>query len=454
MLQAMKVFKMSSYGRVIVLSAFLALLGSAGVPQVGKTATGSYERYISNASGKTADELVDFAKVNNTELIAMRNEVEAGEALIRQARLRPNPSVEVNGQRQAGGMGDGSLMVRGELPLELGGRRTARIRVAERELEIRRHAFEERERQLAADVRSKFGETLAAALKLKFVEEVLLLGVENFNLVVEQVNEGRRAPLERNMETVELNRIRAMREAGEGAVELRMLELRNLIGMNPDDPLTLTDDFGNLLAAFPTQNVASEVAIRTRPDLTGARAVEQLAAARAEQARSEGRIDADVMVGFQRMKSGFPLSGTDMETGAMLPIEQRMNFFTFGVRLNLPVRNRNQGLIAAAELERQAAKNRLEFGELTVKREVAAAYARYNRAFRAMEIYRVGVREQAAINLTVVRQTYDLGEKTLLDYISEHHRFIDTESGYIDARLEAYLAVVEILKTTNAPELK
>jgi cobalt-zinc-cadmium efflux system outer membrane protein len=153
------------------------------------------------------------------------------------------------------------------------------------------------------------------------------------------------------------------------------------------------------------------------------------------------------------MRSGFPLLGIEESTGALLPIDSKFHFFTFGVRLNLPVRNRNQGLIAAARLQADAARSRREFGELTVKREIASAYARYNRALRAKEIYRVGVRDQASANLSVVRQTYELGARTLLDYIAEQRRFIDTENGYVDAQLEAYMARVEILRATYAAEL-
>ena len=70
-----------------------------------------------------------------------------------------------------------------------------------------------------------------------------------------------------------------------------------------------------------------------------------------------------------------------------------------------------------------------------------------------MEIYRVGVRAQALENLDVVRQTYELGSKTLLDYIAEHHRYIEIENGFIDSQLETYLARVEVLRVVNAPEL-
>ena len=409
-------------------------------------------RYFDPQNGLSADAAVAYALNNNAELAAMKKEAEAGAALVRQARLRANPSLEISGTRQIAGM-DKSLMVQGALPLELGGRVGARVRVAERELEIREQAFAERQRQVAADVRIKFGESLAAVSKLKFTEEILDVATQNWQLVSARVAEGRRPPLEQNMEAVELNRIRAMRETSEGDVEVRLLELRNLIGMAPDQPILLRGDFENLLRSLEPQPEASERAIQTRPDLLGARAVERLAAARLDQARAEGRIDADVMLGYQRMRSGFPLLGFQETTGALLPIDSKFQFFTFGVTLKLPVRNRNQGLIAAAILEEDAARSRREFGELTIRREVAAAYARYNRAVRAEQIYRVGVRDQAAANLNVVRQTYEVGSKTLLDYIADQRRFIETEREFIDSQFEAYASYIDIMRATSAPEL-
>lgn len=439
----------------IFASAVLAAAPSVAFAQQPAANTAlSYAKYLNERDGRSVDDLVKAALANNLEVIAMRKEAEAGEALIRQARLRANPGLEVGGTRQVGGMGDNSVMVQGSLPLELGGRRAARINVAEKELEIRRQALAEQERRLAAEVRMKFGEALAAILKLKFSEDILAMAEDNVQLVSARVAEGRTPPLEESQEYVELNRIRAIRETNEGAVEIRLFELRNLVGMGPEEPLVLKGDLNTLSRTLPPQIGAEQMALRSRPDLLGAIAVEKLAGARTRQARSEGRVDADVMIGYQRMQSGFPLLGVDEMSGALLPIEQRMNFFTFGVRLNLPVRNRNQGLVAASLLEEEAARNRREFGELTIRREVAVAYARYNRAFRAMEIYRVGVRDRAAENAEVVRQTYELGSKTLLDYIAEHHRYIETENGFIDAQLEAYLAMVEILKATNDAALR
>jgi len=428
---------------------FLTARAQNAVSEIG--APSSAGKYIDAARGTTADELAAYALENNAELAALRNEVEAAEALVKQARLRPNPMLEASGARQIGGA-DNNLMVAGSLPLELGGRRAARVRVAETELEVRKQILADRERLLAAETRSKFGETFASALKLKFTEEIIGVATNNYQLVAATVEEGRRPPLEQNVETVELNRLRAMRETGEGAVEIAMFELRNLIGMPPEEPLVLRGDFENLLETIPPRTEAAEQALRTRPDLQGARLTEILAAARIEQARAGGGLDASLTAGYQRMNSSFPVNGID-DAGNLRPVQDIFNFYTFGITLELPVRNRNQGAVEAAAFDQTAARRRREFGELTIRREVAVAFARYERAARAMEIYRVGVREQAKVNLLVVRQTYELGSKPLFDYIAEQRRFIEIENGFIDARLETYLARVDILRASNAPEL-
>ncbi|MBP9664788.1 MAG: TolC family protein, partial [Pyrinomonadaceae bacterium] len=226
----------------------------------------NHTKYLDPVGGLTVDRAVDIALERNTELTAMRKEAEAGEALLRQAGFRPNPSLELRGTRQLGG-GDNSLMIEGGLPLELGGRRKARIRVAAQELEIRRQAAAARELQLAAEVRNKFGEALAAILKLKFTEELLALAANNLDLVSAQVAEGRRAPLDEGMETVELNRIRTMRETADSAAEISLLELRNLLGMTPEEPLALRGDLEGLIEPIPSNVGAAERALQTRPDL-------------------------------------------------------------------------------------------------------------------------------------------------------------------------------------------
>jgi cobalt-zinc-cadmium efflux system outer membrane protein len=336
------------------------------------------------------------------------------------------------------------------LPLELGGRRPARIRVAERELDMRRQDVANRERILAADVRAKFGEALAAIFKLGFDEDLIATSQRGYNLVAARVTEGGTAPLEQNMVLVELNRLRSLRETAEGKAQIEMLELRNLIGMSVEEPLRLRGDFDGLVTPLSPLAEATELALSNRPDLKLAKAAESFAEARIEQARAGGRLDASVIAGYQRMDSSYPLNGIN-DAGQLSPIRSTFHYFTVGVSLDLPVRNKNQGAIETAIAESEAAKRRREFLELTVRREVASAYAQYNSASRAAEIFRVGVKDQANANLDVVRQTYELGSKTFIDYLGEQRRFIDLQNGYIDALLDTFKARVEVERAVSSP---
>jgi outer membrane protein, heavy metal efflux system len=409
----------------------------------------SLTKYFDPQTGITVDQAVTYALEHNGELLAAHKEIDAASGLVKQAALRANPKVDATVSKTVTGT-DNNITVNGMLPLELGGRRPARIRVAERELEMRRQDVANRERMLAADVRAKFGEAVAAILKLGFDEDLIATSQRGYNLVAARVTEGGTAPLEQNMVLVELNRLKSTRETAEGKAQIEMLELRNLIGMNPDEPLRLRGDFNDLISPLSPLGGATERALSERPDLRLAKAAENFAEARIEQARSEGRLDASFIAGYQRMDFGYPLNGVN-DAGQLRPIQGTFHYFTVGISLDLPVRNKNQGAIEAAVAEAEGAKRRREFLELTVRREVASAYAQYNSTARAAEIFRVGVKDQANANLDVVRQTYELGSKTLIDYLGEQRRFIDLRNGYIDALLDTYKARVEVERAVASP---
>jgi outer membrane protein, heavy metal efflux system len=406
-------------------------------------------RYFDPKNGMTADEAVAYALAHNADLLASRKDVDAARALVKQAALRANPMIDVERKEQLNGS-DNQTMVSATLPLELGGRRSSRILVAQRDLEMKEQLLADRERLLAAEVKTKFGQALGEMLKLAFTENLLTTTDRGYRLVTARVTEGRTAPLEQNMVLVEVNRIKSVRETEDGKVQIALLELRNLIGMTPEEPLRLRGDLNPVVEPLPSVAVVTQVALNQRPDVQAARAAETLADAQIEQARSEGRFDASVSTKYELMNSGFPQKGFD-DTGVLVPIEGRFHSLTVGVNLNLPVRNRNQGTIEAAVAEKEAATRRREFVELTVKREIAASFARYEQSMKAAEIYRVGVRDQANANLEVVRQTYELGSKTLLDFIAEQRRFIEVESSFIDSLLETYLARVDIERAAASP---
>src|SRR5216684_7102964 len=116
------------------------------------------------AGDVTVEELVARALAENPDVRAAQADVDAGQGRLVQAGLRPNPMLELGGQKALSP--DNNLTAAVTLPLDLNGRREGRVGVAERELEMKRALVADRERRLRADVRMKAGELLAARRNL------------------------------------------------------------------------------------------------------------------------------------------------------------------------------------------------------------------------------------------------------------------------------------------------
>jgi cobalt-zinc-cadmium efflux system outer membrane protein len=388
----------------------------------------------------TVDELVARALSENPDLKAARIEIQASEARVLQAGLRPNPMLELGGQKALSP--DNNLTVGLSLPLDLNGRKEGRVGVAERELETRRRQVADRERRLRADVRMKAGEVLAAQRSLSVIEDLLRVNREGLAVVGNRVREGAAPSLDESLQLVEVNRLDASRQFAQSRVTISALQLKALAGMAPDEPLTVKGD----LVGSPPRLDRAEAMVRSaseRADVAVARAEVAMATAMVRKEQAEGRWDATVNVGYQRQDFGFMLNGLT-STGAVRPIQDVFHYFGGGVSITLPVRNANQGNIAAAKAAVRASERRVDFAVLTVQQEVAAAYTQYESAERSLRLYERGVRDVARRNLEVVRQAYELGRGSLLDVVAEQRRYIEIENGYTDALKQVYDAAVDI----------
>src|SRR5262245_55900569 len=136
----------------------------------------------------SVDEVVARALADNPDLRAVRAAVDAAVGRVQQAGLRPNPMLELGGQKAISP--DSNLNIGLTLPLDLNGRVDGRVGVAQRELEMKRAQVAERERRLAADVRLKAGELLAARRNVEVTDDLLGINREALRLVGDRVREG------------------------------------------------------------------------------------------------------------------------------------------------------------------------------------------------------------------------------------------------------------------------
>ena len=417
---------------------------------VGMVATGvclSASIISAQVTGEmTVDELVARVLADNPELRAAEAEVDAAAARVRQAALRPNPMLEIGGQKALGP--DNNLNLGVTLPLDLNGRKDGRVGVAEKDLALRRAQLADRQRRLRAEVRTKTGELLAMRRGLAVIDDLSRANRDALALLEQRVRQGAAPALDENLMRVEVGRLDANRLVMASRAEVIALQLRSLAGMSPDAPFVLRGDISTPTTAEP-QDIAIDAATEARPDVQAARAEIDAARARIRKEQAEGRWDASVNVGYQRQDFGFDLRGVT-DSGATRPIQDVFHYFGAGITVTLPVRNRNQGNVAAATAEATAAARRHEYARLIARQEIAGAMTQYEAVRRAVALYERGVRDVARNNLDVVRGSYRLGRGSLLDVIAEQRRYIDVENGYTDVLRQAWDAAVDLERAVGS----
>ena len=397
--------------------------------------------FLDPQHGVTEAELVTRALASNPTLTAQRQQIAIAKGDVAQARLRQNPSLALSGLKEVNG-GDNQFSLGGSIPLELFGRRARRTEVAEGQESATQQSVADQERLLAGEVRAHFGQSLAAIRNLMFVEQLLQVNRDFLRLMENRVLEGAARSLDADETRVEVNRIETLRIDYQARVEVALLALKETVGIQAEEPIRLKGAL-ELAPHDYDQKQLLQLAVDHRPDLAFQRANEVLANAKLREDRATGRPDASVFGAYQRPDSGFSLRAFD-SAGNLRPIRQTFNYATFGLNINLPVFNRNQGAVVADTAAIQAARSQIAAVDLNLRHGVAQNLIRFNGAQTRVSVYRTGVRDQAARNLEVVRQTYTYGRTTLLDVIAEQRRYIDIETGYTDILLDAYAARVAL----------
>jgi cobalt-zinc-cadmium efflux system outer membrane protein len=297
---------------------------------------------------------------------------------------------------------------------------------------------------LVAEVRAQYGVAAAAIRAVAVADDLVNAAQRQFDIVRARVEAGAAPPLERDLLDVEVRRLDATRLLAIGRADAALVQLKPLLGMSPADVLTLRDTFDALVAlsrsAFPGTEVQT---VGARSDVREADARVALADARIDEARREGRLDFNLFGRYTRMDAGFPQLG--IGTGGSLErVRGQFNYLSAGATVSVPLRDRNQGMVAAARAERVIAVARHEAVVLAASADLAAAQARSAQAQRAVALYDTGVRELASRNLDVVRQAFELGRATIYDVLAEQRRFLEVEEGYLAVARETWDAYIAL----------
>lgn len=396
--------------------------------------------YYNAQDGISLNELIKRALDANLDLTSARLEIEKAKARLVQAKLRPNPTLEFEQEsgRLVGNGGDGNFTVGASLPIEIFGRREARINFAQIEIQASEAEVRNRERILTNNILTNYAEALGALREIDTLEKVLELDMQTTKFVQIRVNEGDAAPLELNLLQAEVERLRSRRQLAEGKLQSSLTGLKMLAGIDFDEPLRLREQINTaILPTLPkTREEAVDIALRNRPDALLTRIEEQVATAGLRLVRAQSKPD---VTAYTRYSQGRSVVDTSIGN-----FPQRDRSLTFGVAIGIPIFNKNQGAKTEAEISIKQAQSRREFAERVIRGEILSAYQRYEAASRAVLTLEQSAIPRSMQNVETFRRIYEIGEIKITDLIAEQRRLLDANRDLTEALTEKYRAQADL----------
>lgn len=432
--------------RILAVALWCTGIAFRAEAQTGPDARGQYL----DPGGVDLGELVRLAMDRNGELNAARQRLLEAQGLLRQAGFRPNPvfETEFTGGGLTGSPGERGVSLVYAHTFELGDKRSRRIDVANRDVEIARLDVLDRERQLRAAVQEQYIIALSAIRNFEAVAQQREVTQQGYIVIRQRVEAGESPRVEEMVLRADVGRLEAERLLLEGEVQQALLTLRVVAGFEMSGALRLRPD-GDRVPVTMTRDEAIALGLSSRPDLAALRADEQRAQAEVALVRAERTPDLAALFRFTDARTQFDQRGFD-SFGALTQIRDHDRTLTGGISISLPFMHRNQGAVQASMARQTAATLRREYQERFVRVEIAGAYTRYVAARRATEVFEQAVIGPSQESVTILRASYAAGEVQLFDVVAEQRRLIETQKAYTETTRQEALARVSLERAVGS----
>lgn len=348
------------------------------------------------------------------------------------ARLRPNPEVSVEAENLAGsgayrGLRSVETTVRMALPLELGGKRPARIAVANSQIDRARIGLAIARADLELAIRQSFADAAAAELRLAIALDQANLAEQAARTARVRVTAGVASPIEQ--QRAEVLRINAQTQAerAERINSTALANLSRLLGQPIDAPLDRTW-LGNIGTYGPTETVATRATLA----YVAAAADVRVASAQVRLARAQRIPDVTVSAGARRLAASNDIAAV------------------VGVAVPIPFFNNGRAAVAQAEALQTQAEARQQVALLEAERQIASARTDSANAAATARTLSGPALTAAAEAARIARIGYGAGKLSQLELLEAERTLAQTRIDAVDA-LAAYHDAEARLRRLTTP---
>mgnify|MGYP000305935360 CR=1 FL=1 len=365
--------------------------------------------------------------VNAPRLKAAQADISQAEGLARQARALPNPSFGVAIENFAGdgpyrGARGAETTVSLEQPLELGGKRQARIAAGRAGVEVSRARARQTQADFGLALAEAYGAAEAAEIRLQLAHDALSLAEDDARVATALVKAGKEADLRTLQARTAVEAARSEASEAEAARGAALARLAALV----DWPVPLTSVPISLLAHADRETIPA-VDPMTTPAVIVAQAEREAISRRVRVERSKAAPDVTVSFGVRQLRAD--------DAHALVG----------GISVPFPVFDRNKGNIAAVSAELTAAEQRLTIARRDAQADIQSASARLQASFGRVKAARDGEgAAQEAYRLT--RAGYEAGKLPLSEVLAARRALTDARVQALAARQDRLNAEAELAR--------
>ena len=391
------------------------------------------ERAPQSAAAAAAEPLslakaIELALEGNPEVAAAKRQWEATEGQVLQGRSRPNPELAYSLEDTRSKTRTQSWQL--NLPVELGGKRAARTKAAEKTREQAQAQLAELQATVRANVAAAYFDVLTAQERLVLARDSAALAKSSTDTVSKRVAAGKVSPVEESKARVAEAGVRV--ELAQAASEQRnaLSRLFALLG-RIDAPYTVLEGKAENLPSVPSLADLQPL-ISSAPGVVLARIEVDRRKALTALEQSKRVPDVTVSVGMQRSN------------------ETQRNVLLFGVSLPLPVFDRNQGnLLEALKLEDKA-RDELQAATVRLHSEVAQARERLSTITAEVQSLQQEVLPGAKSAYDAATIGFENGKFNFLEVLDAQRTYFTAKSQYLKALGEAHRAAADIDRLLGA----
>jgi outer membrane protein, heavy metal efflux system len=362
----------------------------------------------------TLAEALAAAGATSPNLDAVAAGVRAAEAQRQLAALRPNPSAFFEAENVAGtgsyeGLQSSETTAGLQLPVELGGKRGARIRVADAQGMRARLDAEIARADLILRVTRIYIEAVAAQRRLVTSREQVAVATEGLRVARVRVRAGRASPLEESRASVALANAEGAAERAGRSAQLASANLARLVG-RPVQTLDVAW-FEQIGGIGPATRVTADGTLAAAAAQADVRAAE----AQLTLARSQRMPDLTVSAAARRLE----------QTNDVAAV--------FGVSMPIPLFNNGRASVGVATAERARADALRRAALLNAEQEIAGAEAEVANAATTARTATGPALAAAREAARIARIGYREGKFGQLDLLDAERTLLETRTAAIDA---------------------